>query len=454
MTENAKYALVESDTVERDGVTLKRVRALVDFQAPKTYADPTLKIVKAGDLGGYIQSESNLQQKGNAWVGNGVYVWGGASVIDDAFVRTENGGIVEISDTAIIGGNAEVIGIPVVKEDHTDKYTIINGNAAVAGKVTLMGANIAGNGAGLDGYLSFVGSYDLSNVRLSGCAYSGNEIVTRARWLPENAHWHSWKPYTSNPNSDLVKLNNKNIQNNFYNVDTDWCLYGSEDERQADFYNEVEQRFCAGVLAVGCVEDVAAFKQTPHSRKYFADVVPEYWFPTAAEFGKLWGVMTWQREAMEAIDDEWANKEATRHTQVLNVCSHCANEIDDPVEYPTYTLKSDGFTCPHCGTTHERTWDNWLANIRKRDAALGEKSIVAMEEKYLAIFEQWQNAPTPENENALVSLFNALGLSEIHLYDETDKNAERDAAIRYGFSTWALRKNAQYPEYWGKSKQS
>lgn len=445
MTENEKYTLLDDDTVERNGVVLKRVKALVDFRAPTTYADPSAKIVQAGDLGGYIESEQNLQKTGNAWVGNGVFVWGGARVCDNGFARTENGGIVEIYDTAVVGGTAEVVGIPVFNGEIEDKTTIINGNAVVAGKVTIMGANKLGNNVGLDGYLSFVGSYDLKDVRLSGRSKTNGEIITRARWLPENTHWHNWAICTHTPNSDLVLLKNKGASNNFYNVNAAWQLQGNEEERKEDFIGQVEQSFCACILAVGSVEDVPAFKETTHSQNYFLAAIPEYWQPKPTRLGKLWGAIEWQRETMGNIDDVYALE--TPHTAVLGVCSHCAEPIADELEYPEYTRKPDGFVCPHCNTSHERTWDNWLANIRKRDMALGANGYADMEEKYLAAFEQWQNAPTPENENALVSLFKAQGLSEIYLHDETSPAAERSAAIRHGFYIWALKKNAQYVEY-------
>lgn len=51
-----KYELIEGETIEVHGVTLYKIRALRDLGS-----------VKAGDVGGYVEKESNLAH-GNAWV--------------------------------------------------------------------------------------------------------------------------------------------------------------------------------------------------------------------------------------------------------------------------------------------------------------------------------------------------------------------------------------------------
>ena len=92
-----KYELLCEDAIDfsaHHGIyKLYRVRALRDFGD-----------VKAGDLGGYIESERNLSHHGNAWVGRGGKVCGNALVCDDARVS----GWAEISGNARICGDAEV----------------------------------------------------------------------------------------------------------------------------------------------------------------------------------------------------------------------------------------------------------------------------------------------------------------------------------------------------------
>lgn len=65
-----KYELTDETKVEH-GVTLHRIRALVDIVR---YG------VKAGDLGGWIESEANLDQEHEAWVFDDAWVFGEAWV--------------------------------------------------------------------------------------------------------------------------------------------------------------------------------------------------------------------------------------------------------------------------------------------------------------------------------------------------------------------------------------
>lgn len=67
-----KYKLTE-ETKQHEGITLYRIQALVDI--------PSIG-VKAGDLGGWIESESNLSQEGDAWVFGNAKAYGNARVYD------------------------------------------------------------------------------------------------------------------------------------------------------------------------------------------------------------------------------------------------------------------------------------------------------------------------------------------------------------------------------------
>ena len=76
-------------TKEWEGRTLYRIQALRDFG-----------LVKAGDLGGWIEKERNLSQEGDCWVGDYAMVWGNAMVYNNAVA----------SDNAQIWENARVWG--------------------------------------------------------------------------------------------------------------------------------------------------------------------------------------------------------------------------------------------------------------------------------------------------------------------------------------------------------
>ena len=60
-----KYELLVDDTITFFGVQLFRIKALISFSG-----------IQKGEVGGYIASEKNLSQSGDAWVyGNArVYV--------------------------------------------------------------------------------------------------------------------------------------------------------------------------------------------------------------------------------------------------------------------------------------------------------------------------------------------------------------------------------------------
>ena len=70
-----KYKILEDQYIEVCGKKLYRIQALKDFDN-----------VKAGDIGGYIESESNLSQSGNAWVRDNAQVCDNAWVCGDARV--------------------------------------------------------------------------------------------------------------------------------------------------------------------------------------------------------------------------------------------------------------------------------------------------------------------------------------------------------------------------------
>ena len=66
---NKKYELVVDDTISFLGKTLFRIKAKMTFGN-----------VKEGELGGYIEKESNLSHSGDAWVGGDAWVSGNARV--------------------------------------------------------------------------------------------------------------------------------------------------------------------------------------------------------------------------------------------------------------------------------------------------------------------------------------------------------------------------------------
>ena len=96
-----------TDTKIHFGRKLFRIKALVSFRN-----------VQVGDLGGYVESEKNLSQSGDAWVYGDAEVYGNAWVCGNAWVY----------DNAWVCGNAEVYGNAEVCGD-----AWVCGNAEVCG---------------------------------------------------------------------------------------------------------------------------------------------------------------------------------------------------------------------------------------------------------------------------------------------------------------------------------
>ena len=94
-----KYELTDK-TMELFGRKLHRIRAVMDFRLSNG------RTVKSGDLGGWIEQESNLSQDGNAWVFDSALVYGSAQVYDSAQVY----GSAQVCDSARVYDSAQVYG--------------------------------------------------------------------------------------------------------------------------------------------------------------------------------------------------------------------------------------------------------------------------------------------------------------------------------------------------------
>lgn len=107
-----KYELTENKK-EYMGHVLYRIKAI------KSFSD-----VKKGDIGGWIEKESNLSQAGNSWVYDDAMVFGDAKISGNAWIF----GNAEISGNAEIFGNADIFG-----------DVEISGNAEIFGDAKIYG---------------------------------------------------------------------------------------------------------------------------------------------------------------------------------------------------------------------------------------------------------------------------------------------------------------------------
>lgn len=106
MEKIAKYVLTD-ETIKIGSTVLYRIKALIDFYN-----------VKAGDLGGFVESETNLSHEGKCWVYNDACVYDNAKVYGNAQIMSNvhisgNAKVYEdakVYENAIICGDAEIYG--------------------------------------------------------------------------------------------------------------------------------------------------------------------------------------------------------------------------------------------------------------------------------------------------------------------------------------------------------
>jgi carbonic anhydrase/acetyltransferase-like protein (isoleucine patch superfamily) len=119
-----KYKLTHNTKIV-DGITLYQIQAIKDFGD-----------VKAGDVGGWIETECNLSHYGAAWVSGNAHVSGTAQVSGNAWVFDT----ARVSGTACVSGNAWVYGTARVSGDAQVSGTArVSGNAHVSDNAQVSG---------------------------------------------------------------------------------------------------------------------------------------------------------------------------------------------------------------------------------------------------------------------------------------------------------------------------
>lgn len=113
---NKKFEILKDESIEHNGRTLYRIRALRDIG----------EYVKKGDLGGFIQHEFNLSRYGECWVFQKAKIYdegllthnATACGLSEIFENAKVGNSTQICDNAKIYGNAEVGGLSVRDNAH------------------------------------------------------------------------------------------------------------------------------------------------------------------------------------------------------------------------------------------------------------------------------------------------------------------------------------------------
>lgn len=101
-----KYEFVNSDTKMYGKYKLTRIRALRNISRHG---------VVAGDLGGYIESSSNLSAYDDCWVGGDAMVFSGGNVNNNALVTDKS----IVSYGGVVRGNAKIFGSSTVTQGAT-----------------------------------------------------------------------------------------------------------------------------------------------------------------------------------------------------------------------------------------------------------------------------------------------------------------------------------------------
>lgn len=155
------------ETTMCDDHLLHRIRACITFRVHGVCSEE----VCAGDLGGFLEKESNLSQTDHSWVfddsmvGDDAYICNGACITDGATVS----GNAVISENAVVRGFAEV-----------DDFAVVSGRALIIGVTRVCGNAVITGEARIDHHAVVCENAVVSgNARVSGTAYvSGNARIT------------------------------------------------------------------------------------------------------------------------------------------------------------------------------------------------------------------------------------------------------------------------------------
>jgi carbonic anhydrase/acetyltransferase-like protein (isoleucine patch superfamily) len=183
---NKKYELT-GETIRVRGDTLYRIKALRDFGN-----------VKAGDLGGFVQSEKNLGHEGNCWLYGNSKVYQNAIVMDDA----------ALFDNAIANCDALISGS--VRMRDSSRASI---QARVSGNVELLKNSV------ITHYAQATGAATLTDTSFVGgnAKVSGSNAIVSMRSVVKGDATVTKRVLGTNANRDYIALSD-----NHFTLAGDW----------------------------------------------------------------------------------------------------------------------------------------------------------------------------------------------------------------------------------------
>jgi carbonic anhydrase/acetyltransferase-like protein (isoleucine patch superfamily) len=203
-----KYKLT-NNTIQHEGKTLYQIQALKGFG-----------YIYEGELGGYVESESNLSQEGDCWVYGNAKIYGDAQVFGDAkvFGNAKVFDSAWVSDNAQVFGNAKVYGnVSIFNNTKVYKNAQVYNNAKIYGDVS-----ISGNVKVYDNAEVYGKTQVFSNAQISGNAkvYGnarvwGDSQFSHGKFLEDlyyRIHQYEGNQivYSENPIDILIQIEYKN----------------------------------------------------------------------------------------------------------------------------------------------------------------------------------------------------------------------------------------------------
>ena len=198
---NNKYRLIPEDCKINYGRKLYRIEALKNFG-----------VVKAGELGGYIESENNLSFDGKAWVCENAEVFDDARICNDALINGNARiyGNAIVSNKAAVGGNALIYGNALICDEacvYDKAYVygnvlvcnnaIIRGNAVVSGNARIEGNALICENARVYGNVMIRG-----NATIYSNAVLGDNVI-----IEKDTDWFTVGPIGSRNGFTTFALN-------------------------------------------------------------------------------------------------------------------------------------------------------------------------------------------------------------------------------------------------------
>ena len=124
-----KYEILTDDfKFVEDGKRVFRIKSLKTFRKPKDSYFGPYEYVEKGELGGYIETISNLSQNGSCWVGSEAIVYGSSSVTGNSNIT---GKAVVIDST--IKGYSTISGTSVIRNSNIKGLARIGGDSIING---------------------------------------------------------------------------------------------------------------------------------------------------------------------------------------------------------------------------------------------------------------------------------------------------------------------------------